>query len=161
MTVMLHEWVYLTSTSSIWPPEPNEESLRKQEVLEQQVRDAVDKLDAAERLIVERHYFEGKSLARIARETRCSPALVQGIHRRTCKRLRKLLAPFVLVRFGITAEASDCPICRCAQRLEVEAVIVQHEDGDSYCGVISELRNVYGVAIVSPQTIIGHIKYHC
>lgn len=161
MTVRIFDWIYLTHKTLLWHSEiSEEEQVRLQELLGK-VREALDELTTAERITIERHDFEGLPLARIAAELEWPSSKVQVVRRRALRRLRKLLAPFVEERFGVCLPSTDCPICASPFRREAERIIAARNREEPYSKVISELRRSFEIAIISPKTIIGHMKYHC
>jgi hypothetical protein len=161
MTIRMFDWIYLTHKTPLWQGETTaEEQLRRQE-LENKVRKALDELTVVERAAIERHDFEGLSLVSIATDLGWSCSRVQAARRRALRRLRKVLAPFVQERFGVSPPSTDCPICANPFRRDAERIIAARKREEPYSKVISKLRHDFGIVIISPKTIIGHMKYHC
>ena len=160
MTIRMFDWIYLTHKTPLWQDEITaEERLRRQE-LANKVREALDELTVVERVTIERHDFEGLSLMNIAAELGWPCSRVQATRRRALRRLRKVLAPFVQERFGVLLPSTDCPICASRFRRDAETIIAARKREESYSKVISQLRHNFKIAIISPKTIIGHVKYH-
>jgi hypothetical protein len=160
MTIRMFDWIYLTHKTPLWQDEITaEERLRLQE-LANKVREALDELTAVERVTIERHDFEGLSLVNIAAELGWPCSRVQATRRRALRRLRKVLAPYVQERFGVLLPSTDCPICASQFRRDAETIIAARKREESYSKVISQLRHDFNIAIISPKTIIGHVKYH-
>jgi hypothetical protein len=161
MTIRIFDWIYLTHKISLWQDETTaEEQLCRQE-LENKVRKALDELSVVERIAIERHDFEGLSLVSIAAELGWSCSRVQIARSRALRRLRKVLAPFVQERFGVSPPSPDCPICASPFRQDAERIIAARKREEPYSIVIFQLRHDFEIIIISPKTIIGHIKYHC
>jgi hypothetical protein len=161
MTIRMFDWIYLTHKPPLWQNETTaEEQLHRQE-LASKVREALNELTDVERVAIERHDFEGLSLVNIASELGWSCSRVQVARRRALRRLRKVLAPFVHERFGVSLPTTDCPICASPFRRDAERIIAARKREEPYSKVISQLKYDFEIAIVSPKTIIGHIKYHC
>jgi hypothetical protein len=161
MTIRMFDWFYLTHKTPLWQDETSAEGQLRRQELASKVREALDELTAAERVAIERHDFEGLSLVSIAAELGCSCSRVTVARRRALRRLRKVLAPFVQERFGVSLPSPDCPICASPFCREAEKIIAAREREEPYSKVISQLRRDFKIAIISPKTIIGHVKYHC
>jgi hypothetical protein len=161
MTVRMFDWIYLTHKTSLWKTDITTEGQVRGQELASKVREALEELTAVERVAIERHDFEGLSLASIAAELECSCTRVQVARRRGLRRLRKVLAPFVQERFGVFLPSPDCPICASPFRRDAERIIAARKRDEPYSKVISQLRHDLKIAIISPKTIIGHMKYHC
>lgn len=161
MTIRIFDWIYLTHKIPLWQTEiTGEEQLRRQELADK-FREALDELTAMERVTIERHDFEGQSLVNIAAELGWSCSRVQAARRRALRRLRKVLAPYVQERFGVSLPSTDCPICASPFRRDAERIIAARRREEPYSQVIARLRHDFKIAIISPKTIIGHLKYHC
>jgi hypothetical protein len=161
MTIRVFDWIYLTHKIPLWQDETSTEGQLRRQELADQVRKALDELTAMERVIIERHDFEGFSLTNIATELNWPYSKVQATRRRVLQRLRKVLAPFVQKRFGISPSSTNCPICASPFRREAEAIIATRKPEEPYSKVIFQLRQYCRIAIISPKTLIGHTKYHC
>jgi hypothetical protein len=161
MTIRMFDWIYLTHKAPLWRTETTAEEQVLRQELASKVREALDELTAVERVAIERHDFEGLSLVNIAAELGWPCSRVQATRRRGLRRLRKVLAPFVHERFGVSLLSTDCPICASPFRRDAERIIAARKPDEPYSKVISQLRHDFKIAIISPKTIIGHIKYHC
>jgi hypothetical protein len=161
MTIRIFDWIYLTCKTPLWQDETTAEEQSRRQELANKVREAIDELTAVERIAIERHDFEGLSLVSIAAELGWSCSRVQAARRRALRRLRKELAPFVQERFGVYLPSPDCPICASKFRRDAERIIAARKQEEPYSKVISQLRRDFKIAIISPKTIIGHLKYHC
>jgi hypothetical protein len=161
MTIRMFDWLYLTHKTPLWQDETTAEGRLRRQELASKVREALDELTAAERVTIERHDFEGLSLVDIAAELGCPCSKVQATRRRALRRLRKVLAPFVQERFGVSPPSTVCPICTSPFRRDAERIIAARRGDEPYSIVISQLRHDFKIAIISPKTIIGHMKYHC
>lgn len=161
MTIRMFDWIYQTHKTHLWQSETTTEGKTLQQEVANKVREALDELTDMERITIVRHDFEGLSFAKIAAELEWPCAKVQVVRRRALRRLRKVLAPYVKERFGVSLPSLDCPICVSPFRREAENIIVKRKREESYSKVISQLRLDFNITIISPKTIIGHMKYHC
>jgi len=160
MTIRMFDWIYLTHKTPLWQDETAAEGQVLRHELASKVREALGELTAVERVTIERHDFEGLSLVSIAAELEWPCSRVQVVRRRALRRLRKVLAPFVQERFGVFPPSTDCPICASPFRRDAERIIAARKRDEPYSKVISQLRHDFRIAIISPKTIIGHMKYH-
>jgi hypothetical protein len=160
MTIRMFDWLYLTRKTPLWQEETTAEGQVRLQELASKVREALDELTAVERVTIERHDFEGLSLVNIAAELGWPCSRVQATRRRALRRLRKVLAPYVQERFGVLLPSTNCPICASQFRRDAETIIAARKREESYSKVISQLRHDFKIAIISPKTIIGHVKYH-
>ena len=60
----------------------------------------------------------------------------------------------------VEQESSRCELCNSPYRPQIDLLIEHKEDSQTWREVISEIRVKYGVTIKTPQTLIGHKKYH-
>jgi hypothetical protein len=161
MTIRMFDWIYQTHKTPLWQSETTAEGQVLRQELASKVREALNELTAVERITIERHDFEGLSFAKIAAELEWPYSKVLIVRRRALRRLRKVLAPYVQERFGVSLPSLDCPICISPLRREAENTIAERKREESYSKVISQLRHDCKITIISPKTIIGHMKYHC
>lgn len=154
-------WISAAPGCPWWQENFTPPERRFQEELADKVRKAVSELSADERLVVERHYFEGMSFPQIALERRVTTKMVRNSHRRALRRLRKLLASCATGRFGMNSPATDCPICASEHRRVAEDLIAAKERHETYGALIEKLWRLYQIRVISPKTITGHTKYHC
>jgi hypothetical protein len=161
MTIQIFDWIYLTHKIPLWQDETSVEGHLHRQELAGKVREALDELTDVERLIIERHDFEGLSLPNMAAELGWPCSKVQATRRRALRRLRKVLAPFVQERFGVSPPSNDCSICASPFRRDADRIIAARVREEPYSKVIRRLRHDFKIAIISPKTIIGHVKYHC
>lgn len=161
MSLSYQDWIYLTDCRALWqeaPKSPEEQQQRDQ--LVKAVRDAVAQLTQEERAVIELYHFDGISSAAIARRMGKSSKSVLNVKRRALRRLRGLLAEFAEERFGIDRKRSGCCICRSRESERIEELIAAKKPEEPYSVLIRAIKVRFGVRIVSPQTIIGHTKYH-
>lgn len=157
----LYEWIFQSSTKSLWQEEPlNEAEQKRRERVAVAVREALGKLDTVERVVIERYHFEGESFAQIAAHLKRKQGAIVNCHRRALRSLRKHLAQFVVQEFGIRQTQPKCVICRSPERRQVEALIAAKAPEEPYGTLMRRIREQFGLQIRSPQTIVGHQKYH-
>ncbi|MFH2054734.1 MAG: sigma-70 family RNA polymerase sigma factor [bacterium] len=161
MRIEFIEWIYQASSQSLWQQQPlTEAEQERRERITAAVREALDRLESTDRTILEKYYFEGESLPEIGRALGRRQATIVNRHRRALKALRKQLAAFVVTEFGVRQEAPDCCICQSPRRLEIEALIAAKRPEEPYGHLMRKIHERCGLKVTSPQTIIGHQKYH-
>ena len=135
------------------------------------VRQALEKLTDREREFIEFYHFQGLSYAEISARTGRSIHSLESLYRRAIRRLRKELTPFVRAAFGPEAvpgpvgsargdRRRTCPICRSTFRRDIDKLIARRDRTATWRPVMQAIRERFGIAIRSPQTLIGHEKYH-
>ncbi len=138
----------------------NEEYLGSQE-LDRAVRKALEQLQESEKELIERRFLLGESYERIGEELNCPTRELERQLREATIKLRRLLTPFVQRRFKVKINSPRrCPICERPEREEAERIIASKHQEETWKRIMHELRNRLGLEIVSPQTLIGHVKYH-
>lgn len=122
---------------------------------------ALEQLSDDEREFVERFYYIGQSYQRISQKSGRAIYKLEAIHKRAIKKLRKLLAPTVATMFGLTAgDNPRCVVCNSEYRGEIDRLIASREPRATWRPVIQTIKKKYGLIITTPQTLIGHRKYH-
>lgn len=155
------DWVYLTHSEQVWQErELTEQEKQRRKEVGEAVRAALEQLSAEEQAIIVRYHFDGLTLKQIGDQLGRSESKTTNLYRRALRRLKKLLTPFAGEQFGIDTQERSCPICASEFRKEIDGVIARKKKQDSYRSLIQRLKSEYGIKIVSPQTIRGHIKYH-
>jgi hypothetical protein len=161
MKLQLRNWIYLTPRDSAWPEDsPTENSLSRQEEIALAVREAMSKLREDERRVVEQHHFESQTFSQIARESGKSQTSVANLHDRALRSLRKRLMSFARDNYGIATVKRDCPLCNSPQRAQIDELIATKQQSETNKRIIQTLKRDFGIIVVSPQTIVGHCKYH-
>ena len=126
-----------------------------------EVRAALARLDEFEASVLERYYFMGRAPDEIARESGCSEQAVRRALREGAVKLRYALTDFVERRFELrTRQTETCPICASPQRVKAERIIAGKKSSETWRRIIRELRDALGIRVGTPQTLIGHTKYH-
>jgi hypothetical protein len=129
--------------------------------VERAVRDALERLSGTEREFVERFYLQGQSYPEIAESLNKGIGKVEGLHEIAIKKLRKYLAEFVKEEYDIEIKpAPKCILCASPSCNEINRLISSKRDGDTWQKTIRILKNKYQIIIKSPQSLIGHKKYH-
>ena len=156
--IVHYNWIYLTLREGIWQ---NSEASEKQKRIIKAVRTEIDRLSEIEREFVEMFWFEGRSLADIARVTGKQVYKLEGLSKRINRKLKNRLAGFVDSEFGLKAETgAKCLICNHPQRAKIDRMILAKKPQQTYKQIITTLKEEYGIIIKTPQMIIGHRKYH-
>ncbi len=140
-----------------------EEASREAILIRTKVREALAKLSVDEREFIVLFYFVGRTYAELAESTGRALHKLEALHKRAIRRLRKELAPFVAEEFGIPLprRVPSCPVCHSKQVEEIDAIIESRDLRSTWRPIIREIRKKFGIAVGSPQQLIGHIKYHC
>ena len=126
-----------------------------------EVRRAVGRLRRLERVAIEAFYFEGLSVARIARSEGASINRVLVAQRQAFRELRVMLAPFVARMFGIEATCvPTCPICIAPWREDAEALIESKTADQTWGEIIVRIERATGWKTRSPQVLIAHQRKH-
>jgi hypothetical protein len=122
---------------------------------------ALDKLSENEREFIERYYFMGRSYREISELSGRAIHRLEALHQRAIKKLLKALSGLVNELYGLTpARAPNCPICASPERLEIDRLIASRDLTATWRPVMQLIAGRFGVTIRSPQTVIGHEKYH-
>ena len=114
-----------------------------------------------EREIVERFHFIGQTYRQMSEGSGRSIHKLEAIHKRALRKLKKELSGFVNATFGIVlSDARPCPLCRSPERAKIDILIRNRPRKSTWREIIGELKEHYGIIIRTPQTLIGHEKYH-
>ena len=137
------------------------EAIRRQELIQTEVRRALETLADQEREFVVCYYFLGHSYREISERSGRAVYKLEALHRRALRRLKRELRWLVHDLFGIkTPRRSRCPICDSPLRAQIDRLIAERDRLATWRPVIKELRDRYGLTVKSPQVLIGHEKYH-
>ncbi|UCD16475.1 MAG: sigma-70 family RNA polymerase sigma factor [Candidatus Zixiibacteriota bacterium] len=140
---------------------PAVESVPVNERVVETVRKALSRLSPTEQEFVRRYYFQGESYAAIAGAMRKRVSGIDGFHRRILARLRKYLAPFVAEEFGLEVTiGGDCPLCNSPFVDKINQLIATRQMDSTWRPIIRKLKKEFGIAVKTPQVLIGHQKYH-
>jgi lambda repressor-like predicted transcriptional regulator len=133
----------------------------RKELIRKEVRKAIVLLESQERDIIGRFYFAGQSFRKIARQTGYTERQVQAVQKQALRKLRRLLAPFVARLYAIeTHPETQCVICNSPYRPQIDLLIKYRDRKATWRSILREIRQKFGLAIKTPQTLIGHEKYH-
>lgn len=126
-----------------------------------EVRKAVEKLSVEERQFVELFYFESRGYREISRKLNKKIYKLERIHTRAVEKLRILLANLVERHFGLRPPpTAKCVICTSPHRQDLEQLIRNKKEEETYSNLIRLFKQRYGIQIKTPQTIIGHARRH-
>jgi hypothetical protein len=138
-----------------------DEEIRPNPKIVRAVRKALGKLTDSECELVRMFYYEGENLARIASEFKLDYKEVCKIHSRAIRKLRKHLAAFVSREFGLkTNYNKNCPICNSPYLGEINNLFKLKKKEETWKKIIHSLKTSYKIEIKTPQTLIGHQRYH-
>ena len=126
-----------------------------------EVNRAINTLTEIEQDFIHLYYFSGRTLMQIARKCNTSYSRVGYLHNRIIRKLRKELAAFVRNRFDLIVSVDEtCPICRSCHKEQINDLIRKKGKEETWRRIIGILKSKYGIIIKTPQTLIGHQKYH-
>lgn len=133
---------------------------RKERIIEA-VSKAVCQLAETEREFVVLYYVMGRSCPEIADDSGRAMHKLEALHVRVVKQLRALLADFVSEEFGIEVDRTNaCPICNSPFREEIDQLLSLKKEDETWRESIRVIKESYQIRIKTPQTLIGHIKFH-
>jgi len=122
---------------------------------------ALSKLSDNERELIEQFHYMGRSYREIAERSGRTIHRLEALHQRALKKLRTALAPLVKQLYGLGVSTDpDCPICTSPHRATIDRLIQERNRSDTWRPMICMLKSRFGIPITTPQTLIGHEKYH-
>ena len=131
------------------------------EQLQEQVKKALAELDESEREFVERFYFMGQGYFEIAHLSGRKTHKLEALHKRAVRKLKRKLYPLVAELYGLPPEVeSECPLCNSEFQPAIDKIIENRDRRSTWRPVIAALKKQFDLTIVTPQTLIGHEKYH-
>jgi len=134
---------------------------QEDDLINRQVRKAVKKLSPEEQQFIRLFYFEFKSYQQIGQMTGRRIHKLERAHQRALEKLRIILADFVRERFGLEiGDETDCVICQSPFRRELDGLIRDKGEDETYSRLIRVFKQRYGIVIKTPQVIIGHRRKH-
>ncbi len=135
---------------------------RKLDRLIGEVRRAVSELPANEQEFIYQHYYRGKPLRAIARQTGRAVHKLEVLHRRALRILRVRLQPIVREYWdtGESEPDTDCPICNSYFLPEIDSLINNRDPTETWRHTLRVLHKEYGLRVSTPQVLIAHVRYH-
>jgi len=145
--------------SAVRPLDPQES--QRVERIREAVVEALSRLNENEREVVEQFHLMGRTYREIAELSGRTPHRLEALHERAVKKLRKLLAPLVKELYGLGSGSEvECPICSSPRRSEIDRLITERDQEKTWRPVMRRIKTAFGLKITTPQTLIGHQKYH-
>ncbi|MGB2770536.1 MAG: hypothetical protein WBC88_12490 [Candidatus Zixiibacteriota bacterium] len=140
---------------------PDQERSKKEELIDRQVRAAVERLLPTEKQFVELFYFQVRSYQEIAGIMKKKTWKLERLHERALGKLRILLTDFVKEQFEFEIpQETACVICSSPFRGELDELIRSKKEEETYSRLIRIFKQKYGINVKTPQVIIGHKKKH-
>ncbi len=137
------------------------ESLERERSINREVRKALERLSFEEKRFIQLFYFEFRSYQQIAGILKRKVYKLERIHRRSLDKLKILLAGFVKKQFKIKVpEETDCIICKSPFKRELEKLIRNKKEEETYSRLMRVFKQKYGIDVKTPQVIIGHRRKH-
>jgi len=122
---------------------------------------ALDGIPEDEAAFIRRFYFQGLTYEEIGQETGRDAGRLILLHRRAVRSLIARLRPRYIHReVGDGPPRSDCPLCRHSDRQEIERLLHTKRKEETWKRIIAVLRETFGMPTLTPQQIVGHLKYH-
>jgi len=138
-----------------------QESSPRMERIKEAVQQALTRLSDEEHEFIVHFHYMGESYVTIADRTGRQVHRLESLHKRAQKKLRAALAPVVEEVFGFNATTTNsCPLCASQFRSEIDRIIANRDPRCTWKPVIRALRSEFGLKVASPQTLIGHERYH-
>jgi len=158
---MYQQWIVDLGYEPTQPLQGDQSSEDRREQIQTAVREALQKLDDDEREFIERFYYMGLCYEELAAKSGRTVHRLEAIHKTALRRLKKELRPFVSATFGIDSEVvADCPICASPHRDAIDKLVAAKPESATWGGIMQELAERFDIRITTPQTLIGHSKYH-
>ena len=143
------------------PSSGSQDDLERSKEIRKAVVEALNCLSSEERQVVENHHFDGLTFREISEESGRAMHSLVALHRRALRRLRRKLEPFAKRLYGVSYEQDiSCPICDSEFCAEIDEFIAAKDVRETWAGIMRILRQKYNIKIRTPQTLIGHEKYH-
>ncbi len=140
---------------------PNQERSEREELIDRQVRAAVERLLPTEKQFVELFYFQVRTYQEIAGIMKKKTWKLERLHERALGKLRILLTDFVKEQFEFEIpQETACVICSSPFRGELDELIRSKKEEETYSRLIRIFKQKYGIDVKTPQVIIGHKKKH-
>ena len=127
----------------------------------ERVGEALDCLNEQEREFIFLFHFQGKSYRSISESSGRPIHRLETLHRRALMKLKRDLAAWVEETYNIPNPKNPrCPVCNSSDRQAIDQVIAERDRRKNWKPVLDQLRERFGLSIRSPQSLIGHEKYH-
>jgi len=140
---------------------PDQERSEREELIDRQVRAAVERLLPTEKQFVELFYFQVRTYQEIAGIMKKKTWKLERLHERALGKLRILLTDFVKEQFEFEIpQETACVICSSPFRGELDELIRSKKEEETYSRLIRIFKQKYGIDVKTPQVIIGHKKKH-
>ncbi|MDH3889883.1 MAG: hypothetical protein OEV49_02265 [candidate division Zixibacteria bacterium] len=138
-----------------------DQSDRRAEQICQTVDVALYRLDDEEREFIIRFHYMGESYRQISDKSGRPVHKLEALHKRSLKKLRRLLAPLADEVFGLRAgQEQACPVCNSKYLVQLNEIIRNRDRRQTWKPVLNLFRTKYNLTISSPQLLVGHEKYH-
>ncbi len=144
------------------PSEPEDRAAtERQEQIRAAVAEALRRLSDDEREFIERYHFMGRTYREIAELSGRAMHRLEALHRRSLKKLQKELMPLVKQLFELAPTPNTaCPICTSPAREQIDQLIASRDPAGTWRPVMKQIRDEFNIGVITPQTLIGHEKYH-
>jgi len=118
-------------------------------------------LDREEEEFVRLFYMQGKTYRQIAEMTGRAIHKLERLNHTAVRKLRLRIQAIIGGKYNVPKRnLPDCLLCRHERADEIDDLIRNKPDDETWRGVIRILKERFDVTITSPQQVIGHRKYH-
>ncbi len=129
--------------------------------LEEEVEQALDKLDAAEKEFIRYFYYDCKSYDQISEIMNKTKDRLERIHRSALEKLKFILKGFVSQRYKIKiSPEGKCLICSHPERVKLEELIKAKKKEETWKKILRTFKEKFNLEIKTPQIMINHQKKH-
>lgn len=129
--------------------------------IKEAVRNAVKRLSQSQQTIITMYYFEDAPFEQIASETGLTPKQIRKSLRAAKTTLKFSLKKVAAERWPAVGQVSPaCPICLNKNRDEIDRMIREKPDSQSWRMFNNGLFEKFGLKINPPILMRYHIKYH-
>lgn len=159
--VVYQNWIVDLGRDPLKDWSQNNRADKPDEQLKEIVSSALKRLNSNEQEFIIQFYYMGKSYQEISSQTGRVIYKLEALHKRALKKLEAQLQGFVIDRFDIKNRIkSDCLICNSEYANEIDNIIANRNPQETWRPILKILKEKFGIQIRSPQTLIGHKKYH-
>ncbi len=140
---------------------PDSQQTNRSEIIQQAVKDVLERLTDDEREFIIRFHFMGEKYIEIAEKSDRELYSLVSMHNIAIKKLKRYLKQFVKEQFDV-AESKQirCLICDSEHKDAIDKLIACKPFNATWKKIIGHVAKRYNIKIKSPQILIGHEKYH-
>ena len=122
------------------------------------VQDALKAIEPDLARIVRMRFYEGHTMIEIAGIIGKTERETSSLLYEAKRQLRELLAEYVAKRWGIKTKGI-CGVCSHPQRSEIEHILVNKDNGESWSKITEKIRLATGEIFHPPQILKAHLSH--